>query len=234
MLTVASIVRNEADRFLPSALEAWGEFADRIVVLDDGSTDATPDILKAADVEYHRQEPLMAGAEWKARRKLWRLASEDADWVLHLDADQVPSCDPRPHLEPPVSAFRVYDLWSEDTYRSDAWWTGHKRCWWPSVHVPSLPGGFTDEWPERGWHSGHVPANVPGPVHPVQGCAILHYAYASPELREEKAAMYDDLAPHLTEQERFHASTITTPNPRTEPLPFTPEWPLSRASVTRS
>lgn len=229
-LTVASIVKDEADRFLPSALEAWKQFADRIVVLDDGSTDSTPDLLMEAGVEYHRQDPLMFGQEWRARRNLWRLASDGADWVLHLDADQVPSCDPKPYLKEPVSSFRVFDLWSEDTYRADAWWTGHHRCWWPAVHVPSLPDSFTGEWPERGWHSGHVPANVPGPAHPVTECAILHYAYASPELREEKARMYTALSPHLTKKERFHAGTILSPSPNTEPLPVTPEWPLRRSS----
>lgn len=227
-LTVASIVRNEADRFLASALEAWRQFADRICVLDDGSTDETPDILAEAGVEYHRQEPLMFGEEWKARRKLWRLAADGAEWILHLDADQVPSRDPRPHLRGPVCAFRVYDLWSEDEYRSDAWWTGHKRCWWPAVHVPSLPDGFEDEWPERGWHSGHVPSNVPGPVRPVDGCAILHYAYSAPDLRGQKAKMYACLGEHLTKAERFHAGTILSPNPNTEPLPFEPEWRLTR------
>lgn len=228
-LTVATIVRNEADRFLPSALAAWREFADRICVLDDGSTDNTVALCNSFDAEVHCQDSAMFGNEWAARRKLWHLASQDADWVLHLDADQVPSCDPRPFLKAPVSCFRVYDLWSEDTYREDAWWTGHQRCWWPSVHVPSLPPDFRDEWPERGWHSGHVPMNVPGPQWGINGCAILHYAYATPELRAQKAAMYEALGPHLTAREKFHARTIVIPNPHTKPLPFEPTWNLKLA-----
>lgn len=226
MLTVATIVRNEAERFLPSALDAWQQFADRIVVVDDGSEDGTSELCEAAGCEVHRRDARMFGNEWQARRELWRLASEGADWVLHLDADQVPSCDPRPHLTPPVSLFRVFDLWSEDTYREDAWWTGHLRCWWPAVHVPSLPAGFEDRWPERGWHSGHVPMNLPGPAHPVQGCAILHYAYSTPDLRRRKAEMYADLGPHLTAPERFHARTITRSVANTKPLPFEPAWRL--------
>jgi hypothetical protein len=229
-LTVATIVRNEANRFLPSALAAWTQFADRIVVLDDGSTDNTALLCEDAGAVVHTRDARMFGNEWQARRALWHLATEGADWVLHLDADQIPSCDPRPFLVPAVSFFRVYDMWSDTEYREDAWWTGHQRCWWPSVHVPSLPDDFRDEWPERGWHSGHVPANVPGPAHPVKDCAILHYAYSTPELRAQKAAMYKELAPHLTPREQFHARTITVPNPVTKPLPFEPQWNLRIAA----
>lgn len=225
-LTVATIVRNEAGRFLPSALEAWKQFADRIVVLNDGSTDMTAELCLRAGCIVHRHAAEMFGNEWEARRRLWRYATRSADWVMWLDADQVPSCDPRPYLTAPVSLFRVYDLWGEDHYREDAWWTGHLRCWWPAVHIPSLPKDFRDSWSERGWHSGHVPANVPGPKHPVHDCAILHYAYSTPEVREHKAAMYEDLAPHLTQQERFHARTILMPQPITKPLPFEPCWRL--------
>jgi hypothetical protein len=230
-LTVASIMRNEADRFLPSWLDAVTQFADRIVVLDDGSTDGTAELLAGEQVEAYPDVGIMFGNEWTARRKLWQLATKGADWVLWLDADQLPSCDPRPFLRGAAAVFRVYDLWSDDTYREDAWWTGHQRCWWPAVHVPSLPDGFVDEWPERGWHSGHIPRNVPGPYNPVHECSILHWAYSSPELRAQKAAMYEALAPHLTEKERFHAKTITVPNPVTKRLPFEPRWRLQRPSV---
>lgn len=225
-LTVASIVRNEAGRFLPAALEAWKQLADRIVVLDDGSTDGSDALCEAAGAVVHRRDALMFGNEWRARQNLWRLATKGADWVIWLDADQVLSCDPRPFLKPAVACFRVYDLWGADEYREDAWWTGHLRAWWPAVHVPSLPAGFVDEWPERGWHSGHVPANLPGQRHAMPPeCAVLHYAYSTPELREQKAAMYRELGPHLTPAERFHARTITS-RAHTKPLPFTPAWRL--------
>lgn len=224
-MTVASIVRNEADRFLEAALDVWGRFADRIVVLDDGSTDETPEILKNAGVEAHLEPVGMFGEEWKARSRLFELVKGSEGWVLWLDADQIPSSDPKPHLKEPSVAFRVFDLWSEDTYRCDAWWTGHQRCWWRAIHAPTY-ARITPHWSERGWHSGHLPTNLPGPVHhtPVE-CSILHYAYASPELRAKKADMYNELSRHLTQKEQFHAKTITMAA-RTRRLPFEPTWRL--------
>lgn len=229
-LTVASVVRNEADRFLSRAISSWQQFSDRIVVLDDGSTDETPEILDSFGVEWRSRPPHDADdygdGEWAVRAELWEW-TQDADWVIHLDADQTLSSDPRPHLREPRVAFRVFDLWSADTYRSDAWWQGHSRCWWPAVHVPSVPADFEPKWPRRQWHSANFPPNLPGKIHstPLE-CSVLHYAYASPELRAKKAEMYADLAPHLTAKEQFHAKTILTPDPQVKTLPFTPEWSL--------
>jgi hypothetical protein len=232
-LTIATIIKDEAGRFLPSALAAWREFADRIVVLDDGSTDGSVELCNAYGADVYCQDAAMFGNEWAARRKLWHLATPDSDWVMWLDADQVTSCDPRPHLKAAVSLFRVYDLWGENHYRDDAWWTGHLRHWWPAVHVPSLPPDFRDEWAKRGWHSGHVPVNVPGPAHAVQDCSVLHYAYSTPELRAQKAAMYAALAPHLTPREQFHGRTILIPRPNVKPLPFEPEYRLTMGADVR-
>jgi hypothetical protein len=68
--------------------------------------------------------------------------------------------------------------------------------------------------------------NIPGPKHPVHDCSILHYAYSSQDLRDQKRRMYDQLAPHLTKSEIFHAQTITTEIPHVKPLPFEPTWTL--------
>lgn len=230
-ITVATIVRDEASRFLPSALEAWGQFADRICVLDDGSTDRTVELLLTAGAEVHQQDPCMfrghVADEWRSRRKLWHLATRSGtEWVIWLDADQVLSCDPRPFLESAHPCFRVFDLWSDDEYREDAWWTGHQRNWWSGAYVPSLPGDFRDQWNERGVHCGHVPVNLPGPKHAMPPeCSVLHYGYAFPELREQKAARYDEISASLTPQEQFHARTILRPA-NTKPLPFEPAWRL--------
>jgi glycosyltransferase involved in cell wall biosynthesis len=78
------IVRNEA-RCIARCLESARPWVDRIVVVDTGSTDGTPEIARAAGAEVHR-------LDWPDDFSIARnhaLALADADWHLVLDADEV-------------------------------------------------------------------------------------------------------------------------------------------------
>ena len=224
MITVASIVK-DAGWFLERTVPVWCAFADRIVALDNGSSDNSAEILADHGAEVRDWPEPMQGAEWKARAALFEWVMASDGWALWLDADQILGSDPRPHLKTPAVGFRVFDMWSETEYRDDRWWRGHHKPWWWGLHAPSWQG-FTPKWRERGWHSGHVPPNVGGTAHvmPVE-CSVLHYAYASPDLRAKKAKLYADLDPHLTIGERSHAKTIES-FALTKPLPFEPEYRL--------
>ena len=59
--------------------------AEQIIVIDDGSTDATPEILArfSGSVTALRQE----NAGVSAARNLGASAAQEADWMLFLDAD---------------------------------------------------------------------------------------------------------------------------------------------------
>jgi glycosyltransferase involved in cell wall biosynthesis len=70
-VVIATIVKNEADRFLPKALECWTAVADRIVVVDNDSTDDTGGLLLLAGVEYYLLDTPMDGHEHMARSFLW-------------------------------------------------------------------------------------------------------------------------------------------------------------------
>lgn len=54
--------------------------------------------------------------------------------------------------------------------------------------------------------------------------ALLHYAYATPELREDKYVAYASVAAQLSEHELLHARSIPDASPPTFPLPFMPEF----------
>ena len=169
----------------------------------------------------------MQGNEWKVRKLLYDLATLRGEgWVLWLDADQILSSNPRPHLSGDSCAFKVFDMWSETHYREDAWWRGHIQNWWWGVNADKM-ADFEAEWPERGWHSGHVPRNLPdharNPTQMPIECSILHYAYTTEELRAKKVALYKALEPSLTQREIGHARTIPM-KCHTKPLPLTPEY----------
>jgi len=89
-LSVAMIVKNEAaclGHCLDSILGLW----DELVILDTGSTDATPDIARAHGA---RLEPFAWGADFAAARNAG-LALCTGDWILVLDADE--ALDPADH-----------------------------------------------------------------------------------------------------------------------------------------
>ena len=89
-LSVAMIVKNEA-ALLGHCLDSIAGLWDELVVLDTGSTDATPEIARAHGA---RLEPYAWTADFAAARNAG-LALCTGDWVLVLDADE--AVDPADH-----------------------------------------------------------------------------------------------------------------------------------------
>ena len=115
-------------------IECWlkrtSEFADAIIVLDDGSTDATPDVLKAHPkvIKLIQNPPNKPYRMVENRNRLLEAASQfNPEWVFYLDADEI--MDARlsnmiPNLmsRPDVGRyyFREITLWrSNSQYRVD-------------------------------------------------------------------------------------------------------------------
>jgi len=83
-LSVVIITKNEADR-LPRLLESIRDIADEIIVVDSGSTDGTPTIAARYGAKVFIEE-------WKGygRQKQSALEKAKGDWILFLDADEIP------------------------------------------------------------------------------------------------------------------------------------------------
>lgn len=83
LISATLIARNEA-RCIARCLESVRPWVDRMLVLDTGSSDGTPDLARQCGAEVHH-------LEWPDDFSLARnhaLALADADWHLILDADE--------------------------------------------------------------------------------------------------------------------------------------------------
>ena len=236
------MIRNESERFLRSALDVWATFSDEILILDDSSTDNSKAIAEDAGacVLDAEMESLAWGREAPTRALLWEHAvshSSEGDYIFILDADMIPAQSPRPLLdaEPDAVAFALFDLWGETEdgrrfFRNDSLWRGHlyPRVW--LVKAPKKPQEPW-EWSTRGIHTGHFPVNLPLErvmVAPRE-YSLLHYAYVSDDLRQEKASRYASVWDDLTAFERTHASSILDVSPQISPLPFHAPLRLDRS-----
>lgn len=233
-ITVVTMVRNEAGRYLRSALAAWGEIGN-ILAYDDKSDDETVELLRDAGATIiHRNNVLPAwGNEWEARRALWNAAlTMQTDWLLWLDADMIPARDPNELCARDVDAiaFRLFDLWNwqepQLMFRLDGHWQAHEH---PRVWMIRKPHQLTGwEWNERGIHCGHMPLNYRPSrtlVAP-QEYSLLHYGYARELDRWAKAQQYSCQSRQLDAQEYLHALSITDAA-IVGRLPVHPQWRLA-------
>ncbi|AZR73364.1 hypothetical protein BBF96_08195 [Anoxybacter fermentans] len=218
-------VKNE-EKWLQQSILSLAPIADRIVILDDGSTDATPDIcLSFPDlVEYHRQDEVTVDEVRDKNRLLNWVLKHEPDWVLALDGDEVlediaPTTivneihllDP---LEPQFTVFYFHFLyfWNDpEYYRVEP--GIYSNFWQPRLFT--LRGQnikylrFLPTKHGSNFHCGSIPANLR--YYPRRlDVKVKHYGYLEPERRKKKYRWYCQYDPeraaegyydHLTSEE---------------------------------
>ncbi len=94
MIDVMIIAYNEALN-LPRTLRSLGDWANKVFVVDSGSTDETAEIARSFGAEVVRHD-----WEGYARQKNWALENLpfESEWILILDADEVITADLRKRL----------------------------------------------------------------------------------------------------------------------------------------
>jgi len=221
-LTVGMLVRNESGRYLESVLHHITQYADEVVILDDGSIDNTVAICREglANIAHLIKENNKCGFnnEVELRKTLWEMAaSTHPDWIMILDADEIFEAKAAPGIRELVKDdsvdavyFRLYDMWSESSYREDGYWIAH------TIYRPFLVRyypGLTYEWQEQPLHCGRFPItifNLPGKQ---SNLRLQHFGWARPEDRVAKYLRYKELDPNAKYGVQEQYLSILDPKP---------------------
>lgn len=221
MLIGAMLVRNEADRWLRQVLEQMGQVCDKIIVLDDCSTDITPEICREYGAEvYYSDRSYWGMDELKQRKLLWHLATQEAkdgDWILCLDADETIANIERLPVAIKIAdqnggngiAFALYDMWSPTHYREDEMWNAHLRDWVMCVKVNKQQDYM---WRKTPLHCGRFPLNACNAVVNA-GLKIQHWGWSRPEDRQMKYQRYVGADPEGKSGSLAQYESILYPNP---------------------
>jgi glycosyltransferase involved in cell wall biosynthesis len=196
-----SLVRNESgkDRWVHQFLTQMKLICDRVVILDDASTDNTADICESYGFEVHENtKNLWETNELEARQYLWDKTIEDAeigDWILCLDADELFVPEHIEFIKHQIKAletyacnsvgFKLYDMWSDTHYRSDYYWQSHYQFWAMFVKLQDIEY----KWLDKKLHCGRFPINSADRCIPTY-IPIKHMGWSKPHFRQMKYERY--------------------------------------------
>jgi len=192
-------VRNGALHII-NCLQSMLRVCDSVVVMDDHSSDRTPELLDKSRTEWFKS-PFQGLNEARDRQALFYAAIKgEADWVLAMDADEV-LLDPeqlRHCMESGYSyalAMRIITLWDRpDQIRVDG---VYGDLWRPYAFRPSASNGIWVQQSPEGpnLHCGSVPTDL---LHIANRCdaRVLHYGYM---LRDDRLAKYKWYLDHDTQ-----------------------------------
>lgn len=203
-IVLSMTVRNEEGRYLERVLGGIRGYVDEAVIIDDASSDRTAEIckalLKGVPHRLVRNEESMFANESELRKKQWEeTIKSDPDWILCLDADEVPEAGFWEHLREMAEnsrydlyGVRLYDMWNENEYREDPYWNAHESS---RVFLLRYKPGFLYTWKETPQHCGRFPVNLEGFSKCDTKFRVKHYGWARPEDRKAKYDRYRRLDP---------------------------------------
>jgi hypothetical protein len=206
MRVVALLQARNEEQHLPAWLQNVSDSVDGIIALDDGSTDATADMLRASPklVELMMND---ADQPWNERANQTALVEASrrhgADWALCLDADErlelrftdqlASALDAAEAAGKTAFLFSVCELWDDpETYRVDGVWSMKTICRLfknDAAHRRFDP---------RPWHRFWPPLEVVAELNTRAVCAgdrIYHLRMIRREDRMARVARYEAIDP---------------------------------------
>lgn len=235
-LTAMMIVHNEAERFLREVLDQISLIADKIVILDDASTDDTPEICSSyPKVIMHRNEQNMFFEhEARLRAKLWKLATAtEPDWIMAIDADEIFEERIYGEIDYLINQtdydgilFRLFDFWGGTThYRTDGSWNPWSRF---TLLLARYFPEVTCTWPDIPFHCGRWPQFYRGHnlIAFQSDIRVKHYGWSSPEMVTEKYLSYRGMDPDGKYLSREHLESVMAPAESVKLEEWIPAKPL--------
>ena len=187
--TIVCMMRiKNVERWLAQSLASVSPLVDGIVILDDGSTDRTPEICRACPkvVRYAYQEGSLPD-EYRDKNRLLQWSLElSPDWIMVLDGDEV--------LEdraPSVIHAEVGEVLRDATecvalearflyFWNKPGWYVDEETWHPLLFttwgqaLSSLRFDYDVPWAKL--HCGRTPSNLRGKRRKMDVC-VKHYGY---------------------------------------------------------
>jgi len=222
-LVLGCLVYNEEKRFLKQYLDKMSLLTNKIVIVDDGSTDNSTNICSQYTSEIYQTDRLMTKDESLLRRILWekciQLCSNN-DYILIQDCDEFYTDNSLKNFEKTIRigeslgadslAIKKYDMWNEKQYREEPpYWNVHSQF---LVWCVKYKKDYNYHWNNMKLHCGSLPINAYYNAFP-SNLQVQHLAYSTPELRKQKVEFYKNLDPNAQWGIKEQYDSILSENP---------------------
>ena len=224
-LIIGTIVYNEENRFLKQYLEKISKLSNKLLFIDDGSTDNTVSILSQytsnifqMDRQFEKDESIIRKAWWDNACKI----ANENDFILILDCDEFLTNNSINHFEEQLKigikldcdalGMWRYDMWNKQQYREDNIWKSHIKSWISCIKYNKYKTNKYPYWYNMKLHGGSYPINYYQSAY-ASLLQVQHMAYSSLELRKEKVKFYEHYDNNKNSSMQIQYNSILDENP---------------------